>query len=162
MTELLTVPATFICKVRGRDFPIEPRRFPEAVAERIFQYGLQRYFNDTAGGAESVDEAVSLAAKKYEAALAGLLRQPTEREGDPIKAEAMKIARGLVEPALAAKLGVKRAKLDPKLVTQLAKALVESNPSILATATANVNAVRSLGELTLDLPEPKPDDEPTE
>lgn len=155
MTTQITVPASFLAKVRGVEFAVEPQTLPEASLDRIFAYGLQRILNDACAGAKDDDEAKASAQAKWDNLVNGVLRASPNREGDPVKAEAKRIALGHVTKAknfiawLQAN-GLKQSDKDAKAkASELATALA-AREDILAQAKANVEGAKAL-EIEIDI-----------
>lgn len=121
---------------------VDPAKFNGEVLSHIFTYGLKQILNDTRSAEKDADKAMALVEKKLAALYAGTLRASGERETDPVKAEAKKIATGMVTAALKKK-GIDKAKLAEGKFAELVKAYA-AKPEVMATAKANVEATKGL------------------
>jgi hypothetical protein len=153
--EQITVPELFEAKARGVSITVRPQDMPEASLNRIFAYGLQRIVNDACAGAKDDEEATSLANKKLENLYAGLLRASGTREGDPIKAEALRIALVKVKASPKVKAWVVENGLktgDKEAVAKFKELALDlaSREDIVEQAKANVSGVRDL-EIDIEL-----------
>lgn len=154
-TQQISVPETFEAKVRGVSFNVEPVSLPVHSLERIFAYGLQRILNDACAGAKNDEEAKSLAETKWGNLKAGVLRASGTREGDPIKAEAKRIALAKVLSAPVfkgwlAENSLKAGDKDAKAKAGEMAVKLAQREDILAQARANVVGVKDL-EIEIEL-----------
>lgn len=155
------VPTSFVANVRGQAFTIANLdTLPVESLTKIFEYGLQRIFNDAAAGAKQGDkaEALALAQKKLDNLRAGIIRASGERTGDPVRKRALELASSAIKGNAAfikwaqdsgLKIGDKEAQAK---IAELAKAQVgkEGNKFSLQAAK-DVEAAAALGTLELEL-----------
>lgn len=155
MTTQISVPEIFVAKARGVEVKFNPQDLPEASLSRVLAYGLQRILNDACAGAKSDEEAEELANKKLDNLMNGVLRAAGTREGDPIKAEAMRMALNIVRaaPKYRAWIATNGLKLGDKDAVAKAKELaagLATREDIVAKAKASVLATKDI-EIELDL-----------
>lgn len=124
------------------DCPVDLTKFNSEVACHIFAYGLKQILNDTRSAEKDADKAMALVEKKLAALYEGKVRAAGERETDPIKVEARKIATGKVDGALKAK-GIKKDALPEGKYAELVKGLM-AKPEIVALAKERVEAAKAL------------------
>jgi hypothetical protein len=137
------IPAEMTAAVRKQSVTVAIADWPLASIEKIFAYGFQQLLNDAAAPAKDESEIMPLVQKRIDNLANGVLRASPNRESDPVKAEAIRIATGMVEKALKAK-GLKVKDVGATKVRELAKELIAKNESITATAQANVTATKDL------------------
>ena len=145
----LHIPDTMTARVRKVAVQRTMTSLPQIALQAIFAYGFQRINNDAGavGKNESDDAAVAKSDKRWNSLAAGILRASPIREGDPVRAAAVKIATAKVNAAAKAK-GLKPTAAD---VRKMALALIEKDESIMAVAKSNVAAVAGLDtEVDLD------------
>ena len=149
----LKIEDTFTANVHGQAFPIEGiQSWPEASLRKVWEYGLQRIFNDAGaiGKDEPKSHAIAKAQKRLDNLANGVLRASPHRESDPVKAEAQKIALARFKAAVVAKHGAKAfAALEASVVRAKVLEVIERNPDIIATAKKNVEATRALTNIDL-------------
>ena len=97
-----------------------------------------------ADGGDVVALSRAIAEKKLASLVAGEVRTATFREGDPVKAEAMKLALAAIDAALR-KAGKSPSKVDSKVKREKAKEIMEK---FMVQARKNVEAAR---EASVDL-----------
>lgn len=132
----------------GKSRTIDCTAFTPTILDHVFTYGLRQLVNDAMASGETFADKEALADKRIANLIAGTLRASAIREGDPIRAEANRIAKAKVERAIRAK-GGKIADYDVKA---LVAKLLAKDASITATAKANVEATQALDvEVDLDL-----------
>jgi hypothetical protein len=151
-SQQMAVPATFTAKVRGVDFPLSDiQAWPAQSLAKVFEYGLQRIFNDSAASAKTDDEAVQLATKRLDNLKAGVIRAAGNRIGDPVKRRAMELAEAKVAaaPKFIAWLQAAKLKAGDKDAVAKRRELagkqieVEGNP-FTAQAKKDVEAAKGL------------------
>lgn len=139
---------TFDCNVNSvkigsaGDITVDLTKFNAEVACHIFTYGLKQILNDTRSAEKDGEKALALVGKKLEALYEGKVRAAGERETDPVKAEARKIAAGQIMAALKAK-GIKKDALPEGKFAELVKAQA-GKESVMAVARKNVEAAKAL------------------
>lgn len=121
---------------------VDIAKFNDEVNAHIFNYGLKQILNDTRSAEKDADKAMALVEKKLAALYDGKVRAAGERETDPVKAEAKKIATGQVMAALKKK-GLKKEQLAEGKFAELVKAQA-AKPAVLETAKTNVEAAKAL------------------
>jgi hypothetical protein len=158
MTLTITVPESFTAKVRGQDFQVSPQTFAEAGLAKIFEYGLQRIFNDAAASAKTEAEAIELANKRLDNLSKGIIRASGVRQGDPVKRRALELAETAVKAndnfkAWVAKTGLKVS--DKAVVAKMrelaAKAVAVDGNKYTAQARIDVEAAKGLGDMDLEI-----------
>lgn len=87
------------------------------------------------------DAAEAMIAKKYEALMRGEVRVQSTREGDPVRAEALRMATDQIK-AIIKKAGRKVSDYDGKAIRE--KALARITPELLATARQRVEENKSV------------------
>lgn len=149
MTTQISVPEAFVARIRGQEFAVSPQDLPDHVLARVFEYGLQQMLNDSAASATDEDDAMAKAGARWDNMKAGVLRAAGNREGDPIKAEAKRIAQGLVAKAKVyigwlQENGLKAGSKEGKAKLNELAAQLATRENILAQAKANVEAAKGL------------------
>lgn len=124
------------------EIAVDVAKFNETVLAHVFGYGLKQILNDTRSAEKDSDKAMALVEKKLAALYAGTLRAAGERETDPVKAEAKKIATSQIMAALKAK-GLKKEQLAEGKFVELVKARA-AKPEVMEVARANVEAAKGL------------------
>jgi hypothetical protein len=117
------------------------------VGEHVIRIGLRNILMDSHAGI-STDEtdyqakARAIVEKKLEAMYNGEVRVAGTREGDPVRAEAMRLALAKVDQYLRAK-GTKPSKVDAKVKREAAQKLLAKDPSIMELARTRVEQAKS-------------------
>lgn len=120
-----------------------------AVADHVVYIGLRNILMDAHAGV-STDEpdyqakARAIVEKKLAALYAGEVRVAGTREGDPVKAEAMRLATDAVK-AMLRKAGKKVSSYDAKALRDAAKQYLDRTPELVETARARVEQAKSIG-----------------
>lgn len=135
----------------GKDLELDVdfTKFNQAVIDHILYVGARNILMDSHAGvtAEKSDnvqaESLAVATKKLEAMYNGEVRTASSRTGDPVKAEAIRIASDKIKAA-ARKAGKKLADIDAKALREAAVALVSRTPAIMDQARANVEAAKAV------------------
>lgn len=136
------------------ELTVDVAKLPQNVMDHVVYIGLRNILMDSHAGVtsdKSTDvkgDSTAVAEKKLASMYAGEVRTIGTRTGDPVKAESIRIATGLVKAA-AKKSG---EKFDAKQLRELAVALVGKNPAIEKQARKNVEANREL-DVEVDLAE---------
>lgn len=128
---------------------------PEVSKAHILEYGLRQILNDAMASAKDKDEAESFAMKRLGNLMTGTLRASPNREADPVKAEAVRIATGKIKNAPAFKRWLTDNDLKPAdkdAVAKLRELAGEyaKRDDILDVARANVAAIKDM-DLDIDL-----------
>ncbi len=127
---------------KGITLPVDANSLPAAAMAHVVYIGLRNILMDSHAGI-STDEpdyqakAQAVAEKKLAALMAGEVRVASTREGDPVKAEAVRIASDMIKTALRKK-GRKIRDVDPKAIRASALKLVAERPAIMETAARRV------------------------
>lgn len=124
------------------DVAVDVTKFSPEVLAHVFTYGLKQILNDTRSAEKDSDKAMALVEKKLAALYEGKVRAAGERETDPVKAEARKIATAQITAALKAK-GLKKEQLAEGKFAELVKAQA-AKEAVMTVARANVEAAKAL------------------
>jgi hypothetical protein len=117
-----------------------------AVRDHIIYIGLRNILMDAHAGITTdepdyQDKARAVAEKKLEAMYNGEVRVAGTREGDPVRAEAKRLAVAMIH-AQAKKAGRKLSSLDKAKVNEAANGLI--TPELLARAAERVAEAKAL------------------
>lgn len=116
------------------------------VSSHVIYIGLRNMLMDAHAGI-SIDEpdyqakARAIVDKKLAAMYSGEVRVAGTREGDPVRAEAMRLALAQVD-AILRKAGRKPSKVEAKAKREAAQKLI--TPELLATAKSRVDESRAI------------------
>lgn len=129
-----------------RDITVDWDSMPETAREFVIQYGLRQKLNDCHVSGETPDEKNAAVDKTVAALMSGDIRVGAARAGDPVSAEAKRLARGLA---------TERFRKDGKAKKGFAetdefKALVATyanHPKVRAQAESNVASAKALTDL---------------
>lgn len=124
---------------------LPPEEMLSAVARHIIYLGLRNPLMDSHAGITSdetdfVEKSRATAEKKLTAMYAGEVRVAGTREGDPVRAEAKRLAVKAVEAAIK-KAGKKVGDYDRKAITEKAVSVIDK---YMDTARRNVEAAKAL------------------
>lgn len=147
---------------KGIERDIDHTKLPQAALDHAIYIGLRNVLMDahasiTTDEYPNADErraaAEAMVDKKLAALMSGEVRVASTREGDPVRAEAVRMAIGQIEDIIKAN-GKKVASYDRKVIRE--KALTRITPELLELARARVEqnkaatkGVGSLAELGL-------------
>lgn len=119
------------------------------VGAHVAYMGLRNVLMDShashtkeADGDNYVANSRATAERKLEALYNGEVRTLSTREGDPVKAEALRIATGHIRTALR-KAGRKLSEIDAKVIREKALDLIARNPSITVQAEKRVAELKA-------------------
>lgn len=122
---------------------------PQAARDHIMYIGARNVLMDCHASItresnpnDFIESARALAEKKLAALMAGEVRVQSTREGDPVRAEAIRMATDTIRAAIR-KSGKKFSDFDPKAVREKAIGMV--TPELLAKAKARVDENRAVG-----------------
>lgn len=122
---------------------------PQAALDHILYIGARNVLMDCHASItresnpnDFIAAATALAEKKLAALMAGEVRVQSTREGDPVRAEAIRMATDTIRAAIR-KSGKKFSDFDPKAIREKAIGMV--TPELLAKAKARVNENRAVG-----------------
>ncbi len=140
---------------KGITIPVEFSTLPQAALDHVLYIGMRNILMDSHAGIATTEpdyqaKAQAVAEKKLAALMAGEVRVQSTREGDPVKAEAIRIASDRIKAALK-KAGRKVSDVDPKALRAKAVELVAKDESIMVMAAqrvAEAKAVTAPDELT--------------
>lgn len=131
---------------KGIEIDVDVANLPANVAEHVVYIGMRNILMD-AHASITTDEpdyqakALAVSQKKLAAMMVGEVRVAGTREGDPVRAEAMRLATEQVKRALR-KEGRNVSKADPKAIREKALSLITDD--LLAKALARVNEAKAL------------------
>lgn len=137
---------------RGVTVTVDTGEMPEAAIEYATRYGFIQCVADAASGAEKIaketgvpvaDVTRELMERKVDALLRGDIRVGSARTGDPVKAEAVRIATEKVKTAVRAK-GHKVSEYNSKWYREKALEFIAKRPEITEQARKNVEANKAL------------------
>lgn len=117
------------------------------VPGHVVYIGLRNMLMDSHAGIPTDEpdyqaKARAVVEKKLEAMYNGEVRVAGTREGDPVRAEAMRLALAQVD-AMLRKAGRKPSKVEAKVKREAAQKLI--TPELLATAAARVEQAKVIG-----------------
>jgi hypothetical protein len=133
-----------IGKGLGLDVPVD--KLPANVMEHVTYIGLRNILMDAHAGITTDEpdyqaKALAVATKKLDAMLSGEVRVAGTREGDPVRAEAKRLAIAMIH-AQAKKAGRKVSSLNKAKVNEAANGLI--TPELLAKAAERVAEAKAL------------------
>lgn len=131
---------------KGIEMEIDFSKFPPAALDHIMYIGARNILMDSHAGIakdepDAADKARAVADKKLAALMSGEVRVSSSREGDPVRAEAVKMTTATIHATIK-KAGKKVSDYDTKAIREKAVGLI--TPEILATAKARVEENRAL------------------
>lgn len=131
---------------------------PEAAMQHVIYIGLRNILMDSHASVtadEYPDEterkavADAMVTKKLEALMRGEVRVASSREGDPVRAEALRSATAVIVAALKKAGKIKKvADVDAKLLREKASELIVTKPEFMEKARETVEARKAA---TVDL-----------
>jgi hypothetical protein len=126
------------------DVPVD--KLPANVMEHVTYIGLRNILMDAHAGITTDEpdyqaKAQAVADKKLAAMLAGEVRVASTREGDPVRAEAKRLALAMIKAQVKAS-GRKFADLDSAKVAEAINKLI--TPELLVKAEARVTEAKAL------------------
>lgn len=134
---------------KGIELSVDTTKLPANVMDNVVYIGLRNILMDSHAGitADKSDDvaadSLAVAEKKLAAMYAGEVRSVGTRTGDPVKAEAIRLATEQLVKAARAK-GRKRSDIDAKALREAAIALVEKTPAITELARKRVAEARAV------------------
>lgn len=124
---------------------------PQAALDHILYIGARNVLMDSHASItresnpdDLTEAATAMAMKKLDALMRGEVRVQSTREGDPVRAEAIRMAIDMIKAALR-KTGRKVSDVDPKALREKAIGLV--TPELLAKAKARVDETRAADDV---------------
>ena len=132
---------------KGLSIDVNANALPANVMDHVVYIGLRNILMDSHAGI-STDEADYQAKaratveKKLQAMLNGEVRVAGTREGDPVKAEAMRLATEAVK-AMLRKAGKKVSSYDAKSIRDASRQYLERTPELIETAKARVEQAKA-------------------
>lgn len=133
---------------KGLEFTINHELLPTNALEHVIYIGLRNVLMDCHASV-TADEypdadlrkevASAMVEKKLEALMRGEVRVQSTREGDPVRAEAMRMANDALKAKIRA-AGKKVKDFDPKDIRAAAEKLI--TPELLAKAKARVDEAK--------------------
>ncbi len=127
---------------KGLEVAVDFDAMPANAKAHLFYLGARNCLMDSHAGIATTEadyqaKAMAVVEKKLAALMAGEVRVQNTREGDPVKAEAVRIATDMIKTALRKK-GRKISDVDPKAIRASALKLVAERPAIMETAARRV------------------------
>jgi hypothetical protein len=145
---------------KGIELDVNFASMPQAALDHLLYIGARNVLMDSHASVTKDEpdfEAKSraIAEKKLAALMAGEVRVSTSREGDPIRAEALRSATAVIVAALKTQGKIKKmADIDAKLLREKAAELVAKRPEYLEKARATIEARKAstvdLADIGLD------------
>lgn len=134
---------------KGITLSVDESKLPANALQHVIYIGLRNVLMDAHASITTetnpndlADVAKAVSEKKLAALMAGEVRVSSAREGDPVKAEAIRIASDMVKKAIR-KAGKKVSDYKTKAIRDKAVELVGKNPSITETAKKRVAELRA-------------------
>lgn len=138
---------------KGIELDIDTSKFGlgelNPVASHIVYMGLRNVLMDShaahtkdADGDNYVANSQATAERKLAALYNGEVKSIGQREGDPVKAEALRFCVGKVKEQFR-KAGRKLSEIDTKVIREKALELLARNPSLMVEAKKRVDAVKA-------------------
>lgn len=130
---------------KGITLPVNVDAIPANAMAHVVYIGLRNILMDAHAGVATdepdfQDKSKAIAEKKLAALMAGEVRVSSGREGDPVKAEAIRLATLAVRAAIR-KSGKKLSDYDAKVIREKA---VSVHEKFLETAKTNVANAKAL------------------
>ena len=141
---------------KGIELDVDFASMPQAAIDHLLYIGARNVLMDSHASVtkesnpnDLVETATAIAEKKLAALMAGEVRVSGSREGDPVRAEALRSASAVIVAALkkAGKIK-KRDDIDAKLLREKSAELIASNPTFMDKARETIEARKSA---TVDL-----------
>lgn len=139
---------------KGIELDVDVSKLNAAVTEHVMYMGLRNILMDSHAshtkdedGDEYVANSQATAERKLAAMYNGEVRSLSTREGDPVKAEALRFATGKVREHLR-KSGRKLSEIKASVIREKALELIAKNPSIMVQAAKRVAELKAA---TVDL-----------
>lgn len=131
---------------KGIELDVDFTAMPQAAIDHILYIGARNVLMDSHASItresnpdDLQDAARAMAEKKLDALMRGEVRVQSTREGDPVRAEAIRMATDQIK-AIIKKAGKKVSDYDAKAIRE--KAIARVTPELLAMAKARVEQVR--------------------
>lgn len=132
---------------KGLEVEVDFTTMPQAAIDHILYIGARNVLMDSHASVSLVtnpndlqDVARAMADKKLAALMSGEVRIASTREGDPVRAEALRMAIAQIT-ALIKKAGKKVADYEPKAIRE--KAVARITPELLAQAKARIDQLKA-------------------
>lgn len=131
---------------------LPPENMLSAVARHVIYLGLRNPLMDshasvTTDEPDFVEKSKAIAVKKLEAMYNGEVRATSTREGDPVKAEAKRLAVKAVEAAIR-KAGKKVGDYERKAITEKAAAVVDR---FMEQARKNIESAKAVDVADIEI-----------
>lgn len=142
---------------KGIELDVDTTRLNQAVKDHVVYIGLRNILMDshagiTADKSKDVEaDSRAVAEKKLDAMYAGEVRSAGTRTGDPVKAEAIRLATDQLKAAYRKAGKGKVSAVDSTVWRQAAVALVDKTPAILELARKRVAEAKAVDTDTADL-----------
>lgn len=135
---------------KGIELDVNANALPPNALEHVIYIGLRNILMDSHASVtketnpdDMAEVAQAIAEKKLAALMSGEVRVASSREGDPVKAEAIRIATDRIKAALRQK-GKKVSDYDAKLLREKAVELIGKDASITELARNAIAARKSV------------------
>lgn len=132
---------------KGLEVEVDFTTMPQAAIDHILYIGARNVLMDSHASVtketnpnDLQDVARAMAEKKLAALMSGEVRVASTREGDPVRAEAIRMATAQIT-ALIKKAGRKVSDYEPKAIRE--KAVARITPELLAQARARVDQLKA-------------------
>lgn len=139
---------------KGITLAVDVDALPGNALEHVIRIGLRNILMDAHAGESDPAAARAKSEKKLEALMSGEVRVAGTREGDPVRAEAMRIATDMVKAAIR-KAGKKLSDYENSAIREKAVEVLESakhGADVMTRAKANVAAKKELAaDLDIEL-----------
>lgn len=141
---------------KGIEMDVDFVAMPQAALDHLLYIGARNVLMDSHASItkesnpnDTTEAATAMAEKKLAALMAGEVRVSTSREGDPVRAEALRSASAVIVAALKKAGTIKKlADIDGKLLREKAGELVAKKPEFMEKARETIEARKSA---TVDL-----------
>lgn len=142
---------------KGIELDVNANALPANALEHVIYIGLRNILMDSHASItretnpdDLTEAATAMAEKKLAALMSGEVRVASSREGDPVKAEAIRIASERIKTALR-KAGKKVSDYDSKVIREKAIELIGKDGSIMTLAREAVEARKAVDVDVSDL-----------
>lgn len=141
---------------KGIELEVDFANMPQTALDHIMYIGARNILMDSHASItkesnpdDLTDAATAMAEKKLAALMSGEVRVSGSREGDPVRAEALRSATAVIVAALKKAGKIKKAAdIDAKLLREKAAELVAAKPEFMDKARETIDARKSA---TVDL-----------
>lgn len=144
---------------KGIELSIDHTALPEAALNHAIMIGLRNILMDSHASVtkeeypnddEREAAARAMVDKKLAALMSGEVRVASSREGDPVKAEAIRMASDIIKSALRKK-GTKLSDVEPKAIREAAVRYLATEAGAAITEKARERVAEQRAASTVDL-----------